>query len=84
MTNQEIKFNKSRLKNISERAQFQKEFQVKQILPLVEIEGLLFVTNARIYFQPYHNLYDKQVINYKVSNFTEFFRRRFKLLEVGL
>lgn len=84
MTNQEIRFNKSRLKNISERAQFQQEFQVKQILPLVEIEGLLFVTNARIYFQPYHNIYDKQVINYKISNFTEFFHRRFKLLEVGL
>ena len=53
-------------------------------MPLVEIEGLLFVTNARIYFQPYHNIYDKQVINYKIANFTEFFHRRFKLLEVGL
>ena len=84
MSNQEIKFNKSRLKNISELAQFQREFNVKQILPLVEIEGLLFVTNTRIYFQPYHNLYDKQVINYKIANFTEFFHRRFKLLEVGL
>ncbi len=84
MSNQEIKFNKSRLKNISELAQFQREFHVKQILPLVEIEGLLFVTNARIYFQPYHNLYDKPVINYKISSYTEFFQRRFKLLEVGL
>ena len=26
------------------------EYHVKQILPLVEIEGILFVTNARIYF----------------------------------
>ena len=84
ISNNEIKFNKSRLKNISELALIQNEFHVKQILPLVEIEGLLFVTNARIYFQPYHNLYEKQVINYKVANFTEFFHRRFKLLEVGL
>lgn len=51
---------------------------------MVEIEGLLFVTNARIYFQPYHNIYDKPVLNYKIDNFTEFFLRRFKLLEVGL
>ena len=29
MSNQEIKFNKSRLKNISELAQFQHEFHVK-------------------------------------------------------
>lgn len=42
------------------------------------------MTNARVYFQPYHNIYDKQVINYKIANFTEFFHRRFKLLEVGL
>ena len=51
---------------------------------MVEIEGLLFVTNARIYFQPYHNIYDKPVLNYKIDNFNEFFLRRFKLLEVGL
>ena len=60
------------------------EYHVKQILPLVEIEGILFVTNARIYFQPYHNIYDKPVLNYKISNFSEYFLRRFKLLEVGL
>ena len=53
-------------------------------MPLVEIDGILYVTNARLYFQPYHNLYDKQVINFKVENFTEFFCRRFKLLEVGM
>ena len=41
-------------------------------------------TNARIYFQPYHNIYDKPVLNYKIDNFNEFFLRRFKLLEVGL
>ena len=29
MSNQEIRFNKSRLKNISEMAQFQREFHVK-------------------------------------------------------
>lgn len=51
---------------------------------MVEIEGLLFVTNARIYFQPYHNIYDKPVLTYKIENFKEFFLRRFKLLEVGL
>lgn len=73
VSNQEIKFDKSRLKNISELAQFSREIYVKQILPLVEIEGLLFVTNARIYFQPYHNLYDKPVFSYKISAYTEFF-----------
>lgn len=63
---------------------FQKEFKVKRILPLVEVDGLLFVTNSRIYFQPYHNLYGEQVLNFKIKNFSEFFKRRFKLTETGL
>ena len=84
MADKEIKFNKTRLKSLSEMACFQKEFKVKQILPMVEIDGLLYITNTRLYFQPYHNLYDKQVINFKIENFLEFFCRRFKLLEVGM
>ena len=80
----EIKFNKIRLKSLFEEACFPKEFKVKQILPMVEIDGLLYITNARLYFQPYHNLYDKQVSNFKIVNFMEFFCRSFKLLEVGM
>ena len=84
MADNEIKFNKTRIRSLSEQVLFQKEFRVKQILPLVEIDGILYVTNARLYFQPYHNLYDKQVVNFKIASFTEFFCRRFKLLEVGM
>ena len=50
MADKEIKFNKTRLKSLSEMACFQKEFKVKQILPMVEIDGLLYITNARLYF----------------------------------
>jgi hypothetical protein len=42
---------------------------VKRILPLVEIDGMLAVTNERVYFQPYHNLYEEQVINFKIKSF---------------
>ena len=79
-----IKFNKTRIKDFSEKALFQHEFHAKRILPLVEIEGLIFVTNQRIYFQPYHSLYHKPVLNFKINNIQEFFKRRFKLTDVGL
>jgi hypothetical protein len=42
---QGIKFNKTRIKDFSEKALFNHEFNVKRILPLVEVEGLIFVTN---------------------------------------
>jgi hypothetical protein len=51
---------------------------------MVEISGLLYVTNHRIYFQPYHNIYEEQVVHFTIRKFNEFFQRRFKLMEVGL
>jgi hypothetical protein len=48
------------------------------------VEGLIFVTNQRFYFQPYHALGAKPVQSFKVNNIKEFFKRRFKLMDVGL
>jgi hypothetical protein len=45
---------------------------------------MLAVTNERVYFQPYHNLYEEQVVNFKIKSFVELFKRRFKLCETGL
>ena len=42
---QGIKFNKTRIKDFSEKALFSHEFNVKRFLPLIEVEGLIFVTN---------------------------------------
>lgn len=69
---------------MSEKSLFNREFQVKRILPLVEISGLLYITNERIYFQPYHNIYDTQVISFSIKRFKDFFKRRFKLIDIGL
>lgn len=77
-------FNLTKIKDLSEKSLFPREFKVKRILPMVEISGLLYVTNQRIYFQPYHNIYEEQVVHFTIRKCTEFFRRRFKLMEVGL
>jgi len=79
-----ISFDLTKIKDLSEKSLFQREFKVKRILPLVEIQGLLYVTNQRIYFQPYHNIYEEQVVHFTIRKYTEFFKRRFKLMEVGL
>ena len=79
-----ISFNLTKIKDLSEKGLFAHEFKVKRILPLVQIEGLLYVTNQRMYFQPYHNIYEEQVVHFSIRKFQEFFKRRFKLMEVGL
>ena len=48
-----VMFDTSRIKSSGEKSLFGSSFVVKRILPMVEIEGLLFVTNQRIYFQPF-------------------------------
>lgn len=41
----QISFNLTKIKDLSEKSLFPREFKVKRILPLVQIEGLLYVTN---------------------------------------
>lgn len=41
----QINFNLTKIKDLSEKSLFPREFKVKRILPLVQIEGLLYVTN---------------------------------------
>lgn len=60
-------FDKTRIKSLNEKATFPKEFRVKQILPLVQVEGLLYLTNKRLYFQPCHSIYTKPVIHFKLK-----------------
>ena len=45
---------------------------------------MLYITNEWIYFQPYHNIYDTQVISFSIKRFQDFFKRRFKLIDIGL
>ena len=77
-------FDKTRIKSLSEKTVLHKEFKVKQILPLVSVEGILYLTNKRVYFQPYHSIYTKPVINFKLKDIKELFKRRFKLMNIGM
>ena len=77
-------FDKTRIKSLNEKSVLSKEFRVKQIIPMVQVDGLLYVTNKRLYFQPFHSIYKKPVINFKLKEITELFKRRYKLMNIGL
>jgi hypothetical protein len=44
-------FDKTRIKSLNEKSKIGgKEFRVKQIIPMVQVEGILYLTNKRVYF----------------------------------
>lgn len=77
-----FKFDYTRIKSINEKFLILKELYVKQILPLIEVPGLLMLTDSRIYFQPIYALSSKKCYSYKYENTNKLFKRKLKLKEV--
>ena len=70
---------------MSEVAQLQTNISVKWVSSvMIELAGVLFITDERIYLQPYHSeLSDRPVYSYKVRDVTEFFQLRGTLQKKG-
>jgi factor associated with neutral sphingomyelinase activation len=77
-------FDKTRIKNLSEKPLLASEMKVKQISPLVSNEGLLYITNRRIYFQPYKAIQAVNVNCYNIKDIRKIFKRRYMLMRKGL
>lgn len=79
-----FKFDYTRIKSINEKFLIKKELFVKQILPLIEVPGLLMLTDARIYFQPIYALSAKKCYSYKYEITNKLFKRKIKLKDVSI
>ncbi len=79
-----FKFDYTRIKSINEKILIKSELLVKQFMPLVEVPGLVMITDARIYFQPLFTLNTKKCISIKYTNVDKLFKRRIKLREIGI
>jgi hypothetical protein len=77
-----FKFDYTRIKSINEKFLLKQEIYVKQFLPLVEVPGMLMLTDSRIYFQPLFTLNTKKCISIKYSNIMKLYKRRVRLREV--
>lgn len=77
-----VVFDKTRIKDINEMPLISKEIRVSQILPLVQIDGLFYLTDKKIYFQPLHSFYAKPSFSFKIKNITGLYKRRYKLRQV--
>ena len=78
------KFDLTLIKSFSEKNQLESELFTKQILPLLEIPGLLMITDQRIYFQPLFKLNNKRCVKIKFSKVTEIYKRKVHLLDIGI
>lgn len=79
-----FKFDYTRIKSINEKFLIKKEIFVKQILPLIEVPGLLMLTDTRIYFQPLYALSSKKCHSIRYENTIKIFKRKIKLKEVNI
>lgn len=79
-----FKFDYTRIKSINEKFLLKQEIFVKQLLPLIEVPGLLMVTDSRIYIQPLFTLNTKKSISVKYVNINKLFKRKTKLRDVRI
>ena len=79
-----FKFDYTRINSINEKFFLKQELFVKKILPLIEVPGMLMLTESRLYFQPLFILNNKRSYSLKYSNIIKLFKRRVKLREVKL
>lgn len=79
-----FKFDYTRIESINEYCILKQELRVNRIIPLIEIPGLFMITNLRLYYQPIYVVNSKRSYSINMKNILHIYRRRIKLLEVGI
>eukprot|EP01017_Pseudomicrothorax_dubius_P044670 TRINITY_DN7572_c0_g3_i1.p1 TRINITY_DN7572_c0_g3~~TRINITY_DN7572_c0_g3_i1.p1 ORF type:complete len:822 (+),score=154.42 TRINITY_DN7572_c0_g3_i1:59-2524(+) len=79
-----VRFNTSYLESVSEKLILKSQVFVRRILPMVNIYGILYVTNANVYFQTLHTVASKPIKRLAITDITELYRRRFEQKQIGI
>ena len=79
-----FKFDLTVIKSANELFQFDRELYIKQLLPLIEVPGLMRITDQRLYFQPLFKLNSKRSISVKHKTITQLYKRKVHLKHVGI
>ena len=56
----------------------------RRVLPLNHIYGYIYVTDQKVYFEPFHNISAKSVNTITISKIGKLFKRRYELRNIGL
>ena len=71
-----FQFDYGLLKKQNEKCLIKRELIVKQLIPLIEIPGMLMLTKERIYFQPVFEFYSKKIITIKINRINKYYKRK--------
>lgn len=72
------------LESISEKPLIQKELFIRLIKPLIQTQGILYLTNQIVYFQPMYKVSAKPVKKIYMEKILQIYKRRYELREIGL
>lgn len=50
---------------------------VRRILPLNQVYGYMFITDVKVYFEPFHSISGKAVNKIEVNDIAKLFKRRY-------
>ena len=71
-----FQFDYNLIKKQNEKCLIKRELIVKQLIPLIEIPGMLMMTNERIYFQPVFDFYSKKITTIKINRINKYYKRK--------
>lgn len=73
-------FNMSLIESVSEKPLHEEtNIFVRRILPLNHVYGYIFVTDAKVYFEPFHSLLGRSAHTIELGDVAKLFKRRFEL-----
>ena len=76
-------FNMSKIDSVSEKPMLEESSVLtRRVLPLNSIYGYIFITDEKIYFEPFHNLAGNTVEKIEIGKIEKLFKKRYELREV--
>jgi len=73
-------FNMSKVDSVSEKPLLEDlSILTRQVLPLNTVYGYIFITDEKVYFEPFHNLSGNTVEKIEISKIEKLFKKRYEL-----
>ena len=73
-------FNMSLIESISEKSMMEEtNILCRRILPLNQILGYCFITDEKVYFEPFHSLAGNTVEKIDIQKIEKLFKKRYEL-----
>ena len=79
-----FQFDYTLIKTINEKLLLKNELIVKRLIPLIDIPGMLMLTDMRIYFQPVFKINLKKCVSVNYTKISHFYKRTTSQGEPGI